>query len=337
MGEMRRASRAGAAAAAAAWIVCAAELAIYAALRLADWYVLPTLVSYGPRWVWLVPPALLLPAALLLSARFRTPRVLVPLAAALLIVAGPIMQFEIGVRAASAPPAGLTVVSFNVQGEPLLGGRVLELIASEGADIVALQECPQDDARRLAEALGEPWRVSGRGGLCVASRYPLRETGLMDRRLFGGWGAIGTSYAIDAPGGPVSFFNVHLETVREGLEPVVTAGVAGFDALRRNLAFRDRESRLAAEWVATAPAPAIVAGDFNMASDSAIYRTHWRQWQNAFERAGFGYGYTKYTRWSGIRIDHVLYGDAFEAGAAAVGPDLGSDHRPVIATLRRTD
>lgn len=35
----------------------------------------------------------------------------------------------------------------------------------------------------------------------------------------------------------------------------------------------------------------------------------------------------------GIAIDHILLGDAFEVVRTQVGPDLGSDHRPVLAAI----
>lgn len=36
----------------------------------------------------------------------------------------------------------------------------------------------------------------------------------------------------------------------------------------------------------------------------------------------------------GIAIDHIMIGEAFAVTRYAVGPDLGSDHRPVLAELR---
>jgi endonuclease/exonuclease/phosphatase (EEP) superfamily protein YafD len=70
-----------------------------------------------------------------------------------------------------------------------------------------------------------------------------------------------------------------------------------------------------------------------MPVDSAIYRRYWSAWQNAFSTAGLGFGYTKYTRRWGIRIDHVLAGDEWRVLEARVGPDLGGDHRPVVVKL----
>jgi hypothetical protein len=69
--------------------------------------------------------------------------------------------------------------------------------------------------------------------------------------------------------------------------------------------------------------------------ESAIYREAWGAWTNAFSHAGFGLGWSKYTRWHGVRVDHVLYPAGWECLRAWVEPGLGLDHRPVVADLVR--
>lgn len=74
-----------------------------------------------------------------------------------------------------------------------------------------------------------------------------------------------------------------------------------------------------------------------MPVDSTIYREFWQAYGNAFDRTGFGLGYTKQTvirgRSYGLRIDHILTGSGWQATRCWVGPDLGSDHLPMIADL----
>jgi endonuclease/exonuclease/phosphatase (EEP) superfamily protein YafD len=83
--------------------------------------------------------------------------------------------------------------------------------------------------------------------------------------------------------------------------------------------------------------PIILAGDFNMTADSPIYRQTWARFDNAFSRSGFGFGHTerpfKLNSQFGIRIDHVLFGPDWRACRCWVGPDVGSDHLPLIADL----
>jgi endonuclease/exonuclease/phosphatase (EEP) superfamily protein YafD len=70
-----------------------------------------------------------------------------------------------------------------------------------------------------------------------------------------------------------------------------------------------------------------------MPVESAIYRAHWSSFANAFSSCGFGLGWSKRTRWSGTRIDHVLLSDAFACTGASIFPDVGSDHRGVVARI----
>ena len=78
----------------------------------------------------------------------------------------------------------------------------------------------------------------------------------------------------------------------------------------------------------------IVAGDFNVMEESAIYRESWGRLRNAFSTAGLGWGYTKRENWLlAARIDHVLTGPRWRATRAWVETWNGSDHRPLVVDL----
>jgi vancomycin resistance protein VanJ len=119
--------------------------------------------------------------------------------------------------------------------------------------------------------------------------------------------------------------------VREGLVAVRHRDLGDFHA---NIVEREWESELARGWATRAAGPLLVAGDFNMPVESAIYRRYWSGFENAFSTAGNGYGSTKHTRLFGTRIDHVLAAPGLECVNAFVGPDAGSDHRPLVADYR---
>ena len=109
-------------------------------------------------------------------------------------------------------------------------------------------------------------------------------------------------------------------------------------ALATDTEYRRYESEEVAAWIAEGGEPVIIAGDFNMPSDSAIFRQLWSRWSDAFAMAGWGLGYTKITvkkAWTyGACIDHVLFdkGD-FTCRDCRVAPDVGSDHLPLVADL----
>jgi endonuclease/exonuclease/phosphatase family metal-dependent hydrolase len=312
------------------WLALFLNLAIWIAIRQADALALPTLLSYGPRWIWL-----LLPCGLLPTVPFRRAR-LIPLAAALAIGLVPILQFEFpslrALRQGGTTTPLITVVTMNA-GMQLSGASLENLVRSTGADIVALQEWRGMDGAAPAIA---GYTASCEASLCVLSRFPMRPGRALDRQQIGGYHLMAMKTHLTTPEGEITFANVHLETVREGVEAVLRREPDGWQQLRANITFRDLESRVVSTWVADTPDPLIIAGDFNLPTDSAIYRSTWSRWSNAFGVAGWGWGSTKYTSWWGIRIDHVLVDErVWSILDAAVGPALGSDHRPGIARLQR--
>jgi endonuclease/exonuclease/phosphatase (EEP) superfamily protein YafD len=81
------------------------------------------------------------------------------------------------------------------------------------------------------------------------------------------------------------------------------------------------------------PGPSLVAGDFDMPSESAIYRRHWGSMHNGFSRAGVGFGYSRRAGWIHLRIDHVLADDDWVVQSAQLLPDYGSDHLPMMVDV----
>ena len=100
---------------------------------------------------------------------------------------------------------------------------------------------------------------------------------------------------------------------------------------------RRRESVEVAERLQDRSASAILAGDFNTPRDSSICREAWGGYRNAFSTSGFGFGNTIRPRVHGcrfgIRIDHVLTGTNWWPRNCWVGPDIGSEHLPLVADL----
>lgn len=64
----------------------------------------------------------------------------------------------------------------------------------------------------------------------------------------------------------------------------------------------------------------VVAGDFNLPIESSIFRRYWSDLGNAFSRRGSGFGWTRYTRWHGARIDQILFGREWDCFIAASDP-----------------
>jgi endonuclease/exonuclease/phosphatase (EEP) superfamily protein YafD len=292
-----------------------------------DRWWLATLVTYGPRWVWAAPLSILIPAAAVIR-----PKLLWLLLIAGVVVIGPVMGFCVPRPTMAGEPAAaftIRVLTCNAGGVDLRPGALAELIAATRPDVVALQE---GSVRSLpAGSWSDGWDLR----TTVASRYPILEVEKLRREDLGGDGFV-TRFDLDTPGGLVHFFNLHLETVREGLEAVLSSKRRpwkGAPGLSANIDLRARESEVASRWVGEVSGPVLIAGDFNLPADSDIFQLFWSPYTDAFSSAGLGLGYTKFTRWHGIRIDHILAGPGWRCRRCWVGPDVGSDHRPVLADL----
>jgi endonuclease/exonuclease/phosphatase (EEP) superfamily protein YafD len=138
---------------------------------------------------------------------------------------------------------------------------------------------------------------------------------------------------LETPEGPLAVVTVHLMTPRPGLEAVLHSRWAGVGELDEVTRLRAAEIEAVSAWIGEPSGPLVVAGDFNMPEESTIYRQRFGTLINALGTSTWGYGWTKYTRSFGVRIDHILCGGPLEVRGSRVLRDIGSDHRPVVADL----
>ncbi len=320
-----------------------------------------TFLAYGPRFVLLFPLVLLVPLALV-SAR----SVLLPLAIAAWVVVGPIMGGRVSWRTvwrtipSSVPPGTIRLLTFNVEGGKDVSKHLRELVARLQPQLIGLQECG-DPAWDSLQALPNLY-FHRHSNLCTASRWPFVSFDSMPRAAFTrvsslGYGgtALVARYVVATEHGRVVLVNLHLETARKGLEqfegrsgflpdrfrdwftePALDSGRATA-RFKINARIRDQESERAAVWSTQGDQqiPVVVIGDFNLPSESTIFRRNWARLHDAFDESGTGMGWSKAEGpLLRIRVDHVLTNDAApHAIGTWLGPALGSDHRPVIADL----
>ena len=342
-----------------------AMIATWIALFTVSEYWLPaTMLAYGPRWVVVLPLAVLLPLALLFAR--KSVGVLVVGA---VIALWPVMGLRLAVPTAgfSAPAtinaSRIRVLSLNAQGGAIVKLRIASILERYAPSIMAVQECGDELAAVLEQQRG--WYAARYEGLCTLSRWPIEFADTMPRAAFArvsqlGYGGTGivVRYGIAHPTRPFQFVNLHLETARKGLESLLgddglipdnatgvpspeeaeqRANRVGEDRVSLNARIRESESERASVWSARKmdEIPVIIAGDFNMPVESAIYRRYWSGLTNAFDTKGLGFGFTKHEgSLLRLRIDHVLSAPKwFRVRGAWVGNDVGSDHRPMVADL----
>jgi endonuclease/exonuclease/phosphatase (EEP) superfamily protein YafD len=312
--------------------VAAATLLLWG---LSDLWWPATVLLFGPRWLFLVPVA---GAVGLAAARDRT--LLLLLAPALWLVVGPLMGLRTGwtrVITGGERAGDLTVATLNVGAEGAPVARPESLMQLLGADVLALQECGTYEIfLTLEEVPG--WHTWWEEQMCLISRFDILEVRSLPLRDAGPIGGVELvfSYRLQSDNGPLWVTNVHFATPREGLLRVREGDIgAGADLLRSLSRMRAEQQTRGSDFVEAQQTPRIVLGDFNTPVESRIYRAEWGRWSNAFSVAGAGFGATRLSGWVRARIDHVLVDESWLVVNASVGPPVGSDHLPMIATLRR--
>lgn len=311
--------------------ICVARLGLLRHPKLC-W--LADLIYMSPLWVFLLPAVAL--AVISLMAGLKVPAVLnvISCGAIVFFLMGYNIPFGVIGQKKSDQAALLRIASCN------LGIRVdrqslARFISHTRPDVIAFQEAYPNNQKAIKSILSrDGWHLAFQGNLGIASRLKVMDSETIKRDIVGGWGELAVRYLLEGPKGSINLFNVHLRTPGPGIEAVID-GPAGFAKMRKVAGLQEKESRIISAWVAPYK-NVVIAGDFNMPQSNPMYRKYWGGLTNAFSRAGKGFGYTRFTRWHGVRIDHILSDDKWKAVHSEVGPDIGSDHRPMIADLEYT-
>jgi endonuclease/exonuclease/phosphatase (EEP) superfamily protein YafD len=308
-----------------------AGLGCYLVLRLAvgDRWGAVAFISALLHWA-LLPTFLFLPLAL--RARRWPVAVLLSLnALVFLVLYGGQLLPHLGRGTAESH---VRVMTYNLGSGRVPPEALVELLADAGTDVVGLQELAADQAAAIEGTLAEryPYRVlhgTGVAGIGLLSRYPILEHELFyleAQRLPHLWATV----ALEEPGTgePVTTTLIVAHPPPPGFQkkfyavsPVAGAEVASLARMGRR------------------GAPSILLGDFNLVDQSDNYTLLADEGlKDAFRVAGWGFGAT----WPAgdiwplpalARVDYVWYTAPFRARRAWVGPDVGSDHLPVVADL----
>jgi endonuclease/exonuclease/phosphatase (EEP) superfamily protein YafD len=291
-----------------------------------------TLLMFSPRWVFVFPLVMFLPIVI-----FARRRALWPLGIGLAVILGPLMGLCLPWRpliGLSLAQQRIRVLSCNVHFNDLHAEALCRLISLHEPDLVVLQGWL--DKHKTTVFGKAKWHLRRDGELCLASRYPIQRVEVASDPTYGrGQGNL-ARYDLEMPSGTIHLFNLHLASPREALQTVVDGPLEAAPILQANSELRRSQSEIIRKWTREANGPVLLAGDFNMPTDSTIYRQCWSCFHNGFSEAGFGWGYTYFTRRAAVRIDHQLGGPGWQCRKCWVGPNIGSPHRPVIADWEYT-
>ena len=289
------------------------------------WSLIEMPLLFAPRWwvIFLLVPVVILRASILLKQKKCV-------LLSLFIYIFFYLNFSIPINSLFPKLKGqaIAVMSANLGGGIKDHNLMKKHITNEQLALIAFQETPKEEAKKIVP---QGWDLHCVGQMCLSSAYKLEFIDSQSRRMLGGWGQFGLLYQMQVNEKKVYVMNLHLETPRKGFEDFQLSKL-NFNAIFKNTEKRYLEANIIASWLKD-KTPLIILGDFNMPVESSIYRDNFGIYQNSFNKAGFGFGYTKHTRMLGIRIDHILVDKNFSVVDAKVGRDVGSDHNPVIANI----
>jgi endonuclease/exonuclease/phosphatase (EEP) superfamily protein YafD len=214
------------------------------------------------------------------------------------------------------------LVTFNIWHHNSETSRVAEFMERSEADVLVIQEATPMHARLLRQQLPS-YRYSMLDGTLddgtiVFSRWPIEQSQYV--QLTRG-GARVASVVVRWRDRPIQLYGVHLH----------------WPLGSRVSRYRNAElAKLATMANSAATHPLLVAGDFNITPWSSFYREFVRDSQ----LRDADVGQPLQASWPaalgpfGIRIDHCLHSKQWDTIETRTGPELGSDHLPVIVELR---
>lgn len=251
----------------------------------------------------------------------------------------------------SAPAEGsFRVITFNVSEDNANPEPAINWLREQHAQLVLLQEVDPHWFSTLQDELSNayPFQVSllteeGQRGNLILTQYPVisvlpqsDDAHVFQRIILDIDGQLTTVYNTSLWAPVADSEELDLSYKRRLWELVLS-----YDDHARNTQIAQllRETSVDAN-------PYLVAGDFNMSDSSSIYTALTAQMVDSYRVGGVGLGNTwPVVRSCGIgrlvpplmRLDYLWHSHHFQTLSAEVGPALGSDHLPVVATLRFRD
>jgi endonuclease/exonuclease/phosphatase family metal-dependent hydrolase len=174
-------------------------------------------------------------------------------------------------------------------------------------------------------------------GLAIFSRYPIVNEG----KVFDTNRTNGAIFAdIMVNDDTIRIYNAHLESMKinsdglENIEGVKENYRQTLGKLHRGSLARSKQLKVLVEHYTNSPHPIILMGDLNEIPYSYTYFKLSEQLQNAFEKAGRGFGFTYNRILFFLRIDHIFSSPELKPIQFKTHREVDySDHYPVSAVF----
>ncbi len=306
------------------------------------WFVLRLWLFDGVWWLAVlntiafylfVPLGLLFPLAVIARRWHLVAGLLLPVALLLVLFGRALLPPD---TPAPNPTIDIQVMTFNILGCNQHCDAVAQLVEAERPDIVGMQELNASSARVLSQRLAAQYphqalpQATGVDGMGLFSRFPLREVESVALPPLN----LAIRATVDLTAQPVTVLVVHLTpNLLFHTPPNQWPAYA-----QANYAQRKSEIARLSAVVQAEQRPVLVLCDCNLSDTSEAYQELRAVLQDTFADAGWGFGHTVLLGGLPIplqRLDYIWRSRSWLAIAARVGEVAGgSDHRPVIATVR---
>lgn len=256
------------------------------------------------------------------------------------------------------PAEGIKIVSYNVGRFQLsqdgldleaCTDSVMSFLRTEDADIICLQEFYMKDSDKVMSSLSRRMKgydikyfvnVNEHGcyGNVTLSRYPALAKGRIAFDHSSNM-ALYSDYSIG--GERIRVYNCHFESYNISLSRLAASMEKDYrktfrdteEKMRKSIVRRPRQVDQVLKDIRQCTENVIVAGDFN---DTPMSYTYWalsRSRKDSFEEAGHGSGATFARLSPFLRIDYILFPEAYTALTHNVIHKSFSDHYPIEAII----
>lgn len=306
-------------------------MAVVAVLALA--FAGVTLAAFGGQWVWWLDiianfrvqyvVILLVMGAVLMAGRWRRSGAIV--LAAMVVNLIPVLPLFVGSPGVSDPSAtSIRVMTFNLLSDNQSFSEVFAYIEQIDPDLVLLHEASR------------PWEVAAEAADLGFEVVLTRTDNLIFGTLLLVKGSNVETVLHGFAHGQPRAAEVSFVPRQWGVAVQVLSTHPLAPITEVNAALRDAQLGFAADWARGRQGPHLVAGDFNATPWSWPFRNLLATTSLRNSQVGFGHQPT-FSADSNplfrIPIDHLLHSPQLGVRSRQLGPQMGSDHFPVIVDL----
>jgi len=295
-----------------------------------------------PPQMWLLPIALLAPLTFLFQPRWC----LLHLGCIVLVL---FVYMDPQLAGSKKPTGPVITILTNNRGQDNKQSPS-NYVEAQKPDIIVYQEAGKEAA--YAKAYPN-MHVRGLDEFTLISRFPILKAEILPIQGLN-YHPLVMRAVLDWEGKDLVIYNIHLSSPRDELQPMAMGGMlsvlfgrkGGYgDTLKtKSDNFWKHQQAMAAEIAKRAKAetaPTIIAGDFNVPNHGMIYGMFRKDFTEAFEEVGGGYGlnFPGFTRnpltgfgpW--LRLDNIFSNGQLRPLECEAEPGRRSQHRSMVATL----